>query len=98
MRLAFWRFAFTAAVSASDLTRRAVEWTERRFLDECMSAALSRASSEYRAATAETIPAPGGDWVGLCGDVPHCEPGDGLHDDAECWPVSGQRRQSGWEA
>ena len=89
-RLRGWRSLWEHAVNHG-WPLFAIEWVEARFLDAGWDEALNRAASEYAAATAETIPAPPeadpGRWVALCGDAPHCEPGDGLHDETP-WPTS----------
>lgn len=98
MRLALWRSLFSLAVTASArfphlVPPLVVQWAEDGFYDAGLRETLTRSTAEYREATADTIPAPAGEWVGLCGDAPHCEPGDGLHDETP-WPSSRQRMEA----
>jgi len=109
LRLTFRRVAFTLAVHAHDRFPRlvpplVVQWVEDGFYDAGLRVTLRRATSEYRAATADTIPAPSAGWSCLAGDLPDHDAGviddadmaKDLHDN-EGWLSGGPQRKA-WVA
>lgn len=99
MKLSIWRWIWTRAVDGG-WPLPVIEWAERRFLDAGTVDALRRASYEYSAATADTVPAPSEAWACLAGDGPAADVADDaamladLHGE-DFWPTSAQRK--GWE-
>lgn len=105
---AFWRTIFAATIHASARFPRLVpmslvEWVDARFYAACLTETLDTAARDYRAATADTMPAPDGSWDSLCGEGPELDEDAGeehaatvdLHGE-DPWPSS--RVRQGWEA
>lgn len=108
MSISFWRTLFSLAVHASARFPRlvppvVVQWIDDGFYGACMREALTRTAADYRAATADTMPAPSAAWDSLCGEGPELDEDAGeehaamvdLHGE-DPWPSS--RVRQGWEA